>query len=283
MSQAQMLVTAAAVFFGLGVAGLIFFGWVCILQGLARIKNAPPDQAADDGRIFSRTTAWLLAAAVALVSGIMCLSQGASPLIAALPAGLILVLPNMIATARRRAYRGKIEAQLPGAARGIASAVKAGLTLVQAIEHVAGDAPEPLGAEMRRIQDRWRLGSNLADAVNETRRRLNLSSFNLFAAALQVNRVQGGDLSATLSELATALEMAAQCRGQVLAATSEGRTTVCALALIPFGLFGLLLLIDFDGTMRLLTTARGQIILFVSSLPGALGILLARKIMDVKV
>ena len=80
--------------------------------------------------------------------------------------------------------RQKIEDQLADAMVTFANAVRAGLTMAQAMEILAAQCPKPINAEFHQVVAEYNLGKPLDRTLKEAKERLRSENFALFAAAL---------------------------------------------------------------------------------------------------
>jgi tight adherence protein B len=196
----------------------------------------------------------------------------------------VLVAVPRIAVSRAWAKRRqRIEQQLPVAVRQMSSSVASGMTLAQAIERLAARAPDPIRVEFRIMTGYWQLGSDFAATIEEAKRRLSLENFNLFASAILVNQRLGGNVSLTLDRLAGSLEAIDQMKRDVYAATAEGRTNIKVLAVAPFGMLGLVALMDTGAVAMMLTRPFGHFLLAVAAVLTAAGTLWAWRIVNANV
>ncbi|MBI1337290.1 MAG: hypothetical protein GC164_10055 [Phycisphaera sp.] len=193
---------------------------------------------------------------------------------------LLLLVPRHVVDflwARRKA---RIDEQLPITITFLANSVGAGLSLVQAIERLADQAPFPVRHEFRIMANRYALGMDLASVIEDAKRRLELANFNLFASALLVNREMGGDIAATLRRIARSLERLQELKMNMMAQTSEGRTNIMILAVAPLGLLLLLRFIDAKGVSLLFSTLPGALILLAAAGLTATGVFWAHKLIS---
>ncbi|MHC4415644.1 MAG: type II secretion system F family protein [Planctomycetota bacterium] len=197
---------------------------------------------------------------------------------------VLLVAVPRIAIDRAWAKRRKqIEEQLPVAVRQMSSSVASGMTLAQAIERLAERAPDPIRVEFRVMTGYWKLGSDFSATIEAAKRRLDLQNFNLFASAILVNQRLGGNISLTLDRLAASLESIEQMKRDVYAATAEGRTNIKVLAVAPFGMLGLVTLMDSEAVGMLMTRPIGHLLLGVAAILAAAGTLWAWRIVNADV
>jgi tight adherence protein B len=188
---------------------------------------------------------------------------------------VLLTLPRIIVQAMWAKRREKIDQQLPAA---IANSLRAGLTLVQAMQRLAEHAPEPIRVDFQVMVNRYAYGASLDATIREAKQRLQLPNFNLFASALLLNREMGGDASETLSRISQSLDKLHQMHKTVEAHTSEGRTNIKVLLIAPVLLLMMLGSADTEGLKMLFTTSQGYAVLLVAGALMGTGVYFAAKI-----
>lgn len=214
----------------------------------------------DDGRLPERMRYWGVAMAGVFV--VIALGLGMWP-VACVAVYLVYVAPRLYLRSLidRRSYL--LRDQMVGLVTGLANAARAGLSLAQGIENVAGETPEPLAAELRRIVRDYRGGRPLAHALNDARDRLQLDSFTLFTSALLVSIERGGKITEALERIGHSLQENQRLERKLQAETESGRKVVVILAVFPAVFLGLFYFLNPDGTALLFTTILGQLVLLV--------------------
>jgi tight adherence protein B len=191
---------------------------------------------------------------------------------------VLLTLPRIIVQAMWVKRREKIDQQLPAAIAAMANSLRAGLTLVQAMQRLAEHAPEPIRVDFQVMVNRYAYGASLDATIREAKQRLQLPNFNLFASALLLNREMGGDASETLSRISQSLDKLHQMHQTVEAHTSEGRTNIKVLLIAPVLLLLMLGSADTEGLKMLFTTSQGYAVLLVAGALMGTGVYFAAKI-----
>ncbi len=142
---------------------------------------------------------------------------------------VLLAVPRLLVNSAWKKRKAKIDQQLPAAITSMCNSIRAGLTLVQALQRLADHAPAPIKAEFQIMASRYAYGADLESTIREAKERLALANFNLFASALLLNREMGGDVAETLSRISQSLDKLQHMRKTVEAHTSEGRTNIKVL------------------------------------------------------
>ena len=118
----------------------------------------------------------------------------------------------MVVEALWQRRRRQIDLQLPAAIAALSNSIRAGLTLVQAIQRLAETAPEPIRTDFRVMANRYAFGASVESTIREAKERLASQNFNLFASALLLNREMGGDVAETLARISQSLDKLHQMR-----------------------------------------------------------------------
>ncbi len=143
---------------------------------------------------------------------------------------------------RRRPRQDVLQGQLADAVSGIASASRAGLSLPQAVELAAEQTPAPVGAALRGVVDRTRLGASLEEALDGWVLGTPIADVRLVAAVLRLHRRTGGALAPVLEGVARTLRERRAAVREVRSLTAQARLSGAILGLLPIGFFAFLLL-----------------------------------------
>jgi tight adherence protein B len=95
----------------------------------------------------------------------------------------------------------RIEAQLANAIDVIVGSLRAGSTLLAAVEASLSETPEPLSIYFRDVVSRIRIGVTPEVALRELALRVPLESFRLFSMTLAAQWWTGGSMASTLSRV----------------------------------------------------------------------------------
>jgi tight adherence protein B len=136
---------------------------------------------------------------------------------------------------RAKRRRTRFAEQLPDTLALLASSLRVGKAVPQALELVASDAPEPTAAEFRRVMIEARIGRDLVDALSRVSERTDSEDFAWVARAVEINRELGGDLAEVLDNVAETIRDRAQIARQVRSLSAEGRLSAWVLMGLPVG------------------------------------------------
>jgi tight adherence protein B len=177
--------------------------------------------------------------------------------------------------------RELIEDQLADSMVSLSSAIKAGLSLAQALEILAKQSPKPISQEFGQIIAEYQMGKTMERCLDEARERLRSENFALFSAAMQASRESGGKLNETVERIAVSVREMQRLERKVIADTAQARTSAFYMALVPFAILALYyFVVDPINTEKLFTTVIGQLFLCASIVLNVVAYLWARHILN---
>ena len=179
-----------------------------------------------------------------------------------------------------KARQQKIEDQMADAMVMFSSAIRAGLSLSQALELLANDCPTPIRQEFQQIVGEYKLGKPIERTLAEAKARLKSENFILFAAALLASRESGGRLNETVERISRSVLEMQRLERKVESETAQARKSAVYMAIIPFFILIGYLFIDPDNVQRLFTTLPGQIMLALAVILNLVAYFWALKILD---
>jgi tight adherence protein B len=227
---------------------------------------------------WSINTFLLLTAGLSLpLAGLGALLQGL--LLAVLAGALGAVLPLGYLLLRRKKRREAFLAQLPGAFDLMARVLRAGHSVPQALQAVVESSEQPVAGEFAQCQEQQNLGLRPEISFQDMARRTGVIEMRIFLMAMMVQRQVGGNLSEVLERLAMLIRSRLRLRSQVRTLTAEGRLQGLTLLVLPFLLFGVMMIVNRSYTEVLFEHVPLLIGTGVSMLIGAVWI---RKIVNIE-
>ncbi|CAB4880491.1 MAG: type II secretion system protein F [Actinobacteria bacterium] len=213
------------------VAGL---GAVLVLFALTdrRDPSAPSTRARSTGRVtrlveqsgLPRATALnLIGACIAssLLVGVAALLITAVPMAALIAAAVAGYLPVVLIRRRAGARQKALRSAWPDAVDGLVSAVRAGLSLPEALGQLGTRGPEPLRPAFREFEAEYRATGSFFAALDVLSSGLSDPIADRVVASLRIAREVGGtDLGTVLRTLSTLLREDARTRGDIEARQS---------------------------------------------------------------
>jgi len=196
---------------------------------------------------------------------------------------ILLVLFYFLINYAGNREKRKFEKQLPDTLTLLATSLRAGYSLLQAVEAVASEAPDPTAREFGRAMVEARLGRSVSDSLGGIVERTQSQDFEWAVMAIEIQREVGGNLAEVLSTVANTMLQRNRLRGEIRALTAEGRLSAIVLGALPFVMFLFLWLTNREYLQPLLDETFGQIAIGVGVLLIAAGIFWLKKIVDIDV
>lgn len=184
--------------------------------------------------------------------------------------------------ARRNKLASAINKQLPEVCRLLASSIKAGLSIQQGIELVAAEIKPPAGRVFQVIASELKMGAAMDTVLTQMNERVSSKDLKLMNSAILIQRRTGGNLAQVLEHLAKTLEERERLNQEIQNSSAESRFIALILTLMPVFII-MMFNSMFDGFVMLMFTLPGMIITAVSGLLIAVGLVVIRKISNIKV
>jgi tight adherence protein B len=125
--------------------------------------------------------------------------------------------------------------QLDDSLQLMAGSLRAGHSLLRAVDAVSQDAPSPTAEEFARIVNETRVGRDLGDSLDEVAARMGSDDFTWIAQAIAIHREVGGNLAEVLDAVGHTIRERNAIRRQVKALSAEGKLSAIVLMALPFG------------------------------------------------
>lgn len=181
----------------------------------------------------------------------------------------------------RRPRTDVVQGQLADAVAAIASGSRAGLSLPQAVRVAAEQTPPPVGAALREVVDRTRLGASLEEALDGWAAATPIPDVRLATAVLRLHRRTGGSLAPVLEGLAKTLRERRAAVREVRSLTAQARLSGAILGLLPVGFFLFLWLTARRDMAAALGTSLGRTAIVVGLALEAVAFLWIRRLLRV--
>ncbi len=162
-------------------------------------------------------------------------------LLLALPLAALAPLGTKVLLGLKRGRRQAAFAdQLDDSLQLMASSLRAGHSLLRAVDAVSTEAAAPTSEEFARIVNETRVGRDLGDALDEVAERMDSDDFRWVAQAIGIHREVGGNLAEVLDTVGHTIRERNAIRRQVKALSAEGKLSAVVLMALPFGIVGFL-------------------------------------------
>jgi tight adherence protein B len=172
--------------------------------------------------------------------------------------------------------------QLPDMLQLLATTLRSGFSILQGLDTVARQLPEPAGGEMRQVVAEARLGRPLIQSLEDLAKRVHSEDFDWVVTAIAIQREVGGNLAELLDTVAGTMQERERLRREVKTLTAEGRIGAIVLSLLPLGIGLFVYSVNPGYIQPLWHSLMGKIALFGSVGLEGLGVLWLLKIVRIE-
>jgi tight adherence protein B len=192
---------------------------------------------------------------------------------------LVVAALNFLGSREKRRF----ENQLPDTLTLISTSLRAGYSLLQAVEAVASEAPNPTAREFGRAIAEARLGRPVVSALQGITTRTQSQDFEWAVMAIEIQREVGGNLAEVLQTVAETMRQRNRLKGEIRALTAEGRISAIVLGALPFVMALFLYSTNRGYISTLFSSTFGYIAVGIGLLLMAAGIVWLRRIVNIEV
>jgi tight adherence protein B len=208
---------------------------------------------------------------VVLIGSIVVTAFAIGLVLSGLIAGLVLAVMVIIGarlhvSIRRDRRQTKFSEQLSDTLQLLAGSMRAGYSLMQAIDAVAREADAPTSEEFSRLVVETRLGRSTHEALDAMAERMGGDDLHWVTQAIEIHREVGGDLAEVLDNVSGTIRERDQIRRQVKALSAEGRLSGWVLLALPFGVGGFIFLTNRPYLAELTASGLGWSMLAIGTL-----------------
>jgi tight adherence protein B len=226
---------------------------------------------------------FILRVAVALV--LVALGVTLSPVLllglVGAPAGWWIV--GFWLTRRVKKRRKQLDLQLVELLQMLASGLRAGFGLMQAMEAAAEQLTPPVSIELRRFMRDTAMGASVESAMQSMNDRIGSNDWDIVITAIMIQRTVGGNLAEILDNVANTMRERMRIKNEIQALTSQQRMTGMVIGFIPLGLGIMFAMINWEFMSLLFTDSLGRIMLMAGIVMWGIGFMVIRKIVDIEV
>ncbi|NLP10487.1 type II secretion system F family protein [bacterium] len=168
--------------------------------------------------------------------------------------------------------------EFPDAIDMMTGALRAGHAFSKAMQLVAMEAPDPVGAEFNKTFEEHNLGRPLKECLVHFAERVPSPDLKLFVTAVLLQRETGGNLTEILEKISYTIRERFKLMGQIQVYTAQGRLSAWILGLLPIVFLLLISSLNPDYLKPLFTEKVGHYMLLLGGALQILGFLIIRKI-----
>lgn len=195
----------------------------------------------------------------------------------------LLGLPRMVIRMRTAKRQKKFLEEFADALEAMVRLLKAGMPVSEAISMVGKEYTGPVGEEMARIYDAQKIGVPLAEACQESARRMPLPEMQMFATGITIQAQTGASLSEILLNLAGVIRARFKLKRKIKSLSAEAKSSAMIIGALPVFVAGGIWLINPDYIGVMFTTTSGKIMMAGAAVWMSLGVLMMKLMINFKV
>lgn len=199
----------------------------------------------------------------------------------ALGIGLVAsFIPLMVLRMRRNRRVNRFNAALADCIDMMSRSLRAGHSMVAALQIIAEQAPEPAASEFGEVYKKQNYGLPLRDAFMQLLDRVPSQDLRVFVTGILVQKDTGGNLAEILDRIVFVIRERVRIQGEIRVHTAQGRLTGWILSGLPPILLLIINIVDPGYSDVLFTNPIGREILYTGIVLLAIGAFIIRQIIN---
>lgn len=179
---------------------------------------------------------------LALVSWLLVPAYGPLAALVGFALGLLMARSYLRYLGRKRVR--DFEEQLPDALSILATSVRGGFSLFQALQLIAREAPEPSKTEFLRVIHEVTLGAKMDEALAGLSRRMPTEDVDILVTVIALQQQTGGSLAHVLEVVANTVRERHRVEREIQSMTAQQRLSAVLLTALPYVLALLIFIIS---------------------------------------
>lgn len=128
----------------------------------------------------------------------------------------------------------------------MANSLRAGYSLLQTLEMVSREAPDPIATEFRRVVREVGLGISTEEAMNHLLQRVPSEDLDLLVTAINIQHEVGGNLAQILTIIGHTIRERVRIKGEIRVLTAQQEISGYVISALPIGLGLIIFLVNPD-------------------------------------
>ncbi len=206
-----------------------------------------------------------------------------SPLLAMLAGVVGFFVPRIYVGSRKTKRLNAFNDQLGDTITLLANSLRSGYSIVQSMETVAQQLPNPMAGEFHRVTQEIGLGLHYEQALNNMLRRMPSDDLDLMITAINIQGKVGGNLAEILDTIGHTIRERVRIKGEIRVLTAQQMISGYMLSALPIVLGLVLYMINKSYMSKMFSEPCGWIMIGVALLMIAIGFAIIKKIVAIEV
>jgi len=193
------------------------------------------------------------------------------------------ILPRLYLISAQKKKRRQFNNQLADALLVLANSLRAGFSLLQAMEMVSQEMPNPISGEFNLALREMTYGTATETALIHLTERVGSDVLDLLVTAMLIQRQAGGNLAEVLLNIHATIQDRLRVQQEIRTLTAQGRMSGYIIAALPFAIAAALSALNPSYLFILFSNSIGWAMLAVGLIFQFIGFLIIRKIITIEV
>ena len=192
-------------------------------------------------------------------------------------------IPFFYLCLKKKKRMEKFQRQLPEGLELIARSLKAGHSFPSGMKLAADEFDDPLGPEFGETLNEINFGVSVPDALKNLADRIDCPDLKFFVISVILQRETGGNLAEVIESLAYIIRERFKLHGRIKILAAEGKLSAIILVALPFLIIIVIRFLNPDYINTLFSEPAGRIMAGIAAFMMVLGILVMKKMVNIKV
>lgn len=194
-----------------------------------------------------------------------------------------VILPRLWLKSAQKKKRRQFNNQLADALLVLANSLRAGFSLLQAMEMVSQEMPNPISGEFHLTLREMTYGTATETALIHLSERVGSDVLDLLVTAMLIQRQAGGNLAEVLLNIHATIQDRLRIQQEIKTLTAQGRMSGYIIAALPFGIAAVLTVLNPSYLSVLFTKPLGWAMLAGGLTSQFIGFIIIRKIITIEI
>jgi tight adherence protein B len=200
-----------------------------------------------------------------------------------LAAALAACVPFLHVLYKRKKRLNRFQADLPEALELMSRALAAGHAFSETLKMISEEMTDPIAMEFRRTYEEHNLGLSTKLALENLAVRVPLLDLRICITAIQIQRETGGNLGEILERVATTIRDRFRILEDLKTLTAQSRISAWVLCSMPIFIALMMTVLNPEYMSVLWNDPRGQKLIAIALTMQLMGMLMVRKIINIKI
>lgn len=194
-----------------------------------------------------------------------------------------ILLPRLYIGHCQNVRTRKFNNQLSDVLLILSNSLRAGFSLLQAMDMISKEMPDPISAEIKITLREMTYGESTESALENFAQRIKSRDLDLMVTAILIQRQIGGNLAEILVGIHETIQDRLKIQGEVKTLTAQGKLSGYVISFIPFAIALIIAIIQPDYLGELIHSSVGIILILAGITSQLFGFWTINRITNIKI